>query len=56
MLLKGNPMIIDALSEGVILYKTKEFEILENRFRELVKRGLKKSNVSIILPYTNDFK
>ena len=56
MLLKGNPMIIDALSEGIVLYKTKEFEILENRFRDLVKKGLKKSNVSIILPYTNDFK
>jgi predicted nucleotidyltransferase len=56
MLSKGNPIIIDALSEGIVLYKTKEFEILENIFRNFVKRGLKKSNVSIILPYTNEFK
>jgi predicted nucleotidyltransferase len=56
MLSKGNPIIIDALSEGIVLYKTKEFEILENIFRDFVKRGLKKSNVSIILPYTNEFK
>lgn len=50
MLTKGNPTIIDALSEGVILYYTKEFETLSETYKELLKKGLKRSNVSIILP------
>jgi predicted nucleotidyltransferase len=41
MLLKGNPLIVDALSEGIILYKTSELVVLEEKYRELVRRGFK---------------
>jgi hypothetical protein len=50
MLLRGNPLIVDALSEGIILYKTSELVVLEEKYRELVRRGFKKSSVSVILP------
>jgi len=50
MLSKGNPLIVDALSEGITLYKTSELGVLEEKYRELVRRGLKKSSVSVILP------
>jgi len=50
MLSRGNPTIVDALSEGVVLYKTEKFEVLERAYRELVRRGLRRSNVTIVLP------
>jgi predicted nucleotidyltransferase len=50
MLLKGNPLIVDALSEGIVLYETKEFEVLKERFNDLVRKGLRKSEVSVVLP------
>jgi predicted nucleotidyltransferase len=50
MLSRGCPTIVDALSEGVVLYKTKEFETLEEAYRELVRRGLRRSNTTIVLP------
>jgi len=51
MLSKGNPLIVDAPSEGIILYKTSELGVLEEKYGEFVRRGgLKKSSVSVILP------
>jgi hypothetical protein len=42
---------VDAQSEGIILYKTSELEVLEEKYGELVGRGgLKKSSLPVILP------
>jgi hypothetical protein len=41
---------VDAPSERIILYKTSELEVLEEKYGELVGGGLKKSSVSVILP------
>ena len=50
MLKKGNPLIIAALSEGIELYITPEFELLKNTYMDLVKRGLKRTKISVIVP------
>ncbi|MDK6028312.1 nucleotidyltransferase domain-containing protein [Ignisphaera sp. 4213-co] len=52
MLSKGNPVIVDALSEGMVLYKSPDFEKLVNKFNEMLKKGLKRTNTSIIVPIT----
>ncbi|MBS7657982.1 MAG: nucleotidyltransferase domain-containing protein [Candidatus Bathyarchaeia archaeon] len=51
MLRKGNLTLVDALSEGVILYQNEDFNILRSTYKELVKRGLKKTNTTVIVPY-----
>lgn len=50
MLKKGNPTIVDALSEGIVLYSEREFEVLKQIYEEMLKKGLRRSKVSIILP------
>ena len=50
MLMRGNPIIVNALSEGVVLYKTGEFEVLEETFRKLVEKGLRRTSVTVVLP------
>lgn len=50
MLKKCNPLIVEAVSEGVVLYRTKEFEELVEVYRRLVDRGLRRTNTSIIIP------
>ncbi|MEM1668478.1 MAG: nucleotidyltransferase domain-containing protein [Thermofilaceae archaeon] len=50
MLKKGNPIIVDALSEGVVLYASERFSRLVEVYRELVKRGLRKTETSVIVP------
>ncbi|MEM1573354.1 MAG: nucleotidyltransferase domain-containing protein [Candidatus Methanomethylicaceae archaeon] len=50
MLKKGNPIIVDAISEGLILYEGEGLKELLKVYEELLKKGLKKSEVSIILP------
>jgi len=45
MLSKGNPLIVNALSEGVVLVKTPEFEAPEEAYRNLVRRGLKNPSI-----------
>lgn len=50
MLRKGNPTIVDALSEGVVLYAGDRFEELLRLYRELVEKGLRRTETSIILP------
>ncbi|MEM4732606.1 MAG: nucleotidyltransferase domain-containing protein, partial [Desulfurococcaceae archaeon] len=50
MLRKGNPTIVDALSEGVVLYAGDRFEELLRLYHELVEKGLRRTETSIILP------
>ncbi|ABL79086.1 nucleotidyltransferase domain-containing protein [Thermofilum pendens] len=46
MVEKGNPLIISALEEGVVLHSTGEFEKLVKAFEELKKKGLEKTRTS----------
>ena len=50
MLKRGNPIIVDALEEGRVLYSTSEFEKLVEEYRELKKKGLRRTNTTIIVP------
>ena len=50
MLAKGNPILVDALEEGKVLYTTPEFEELVETYRELKRRGLRRTETSIVLP------
>lgn len=50
MLERGNPTIVDALEEGEILYSTPELEDLIERYKEMKRKGLRRSRTSIILP------
>ena len=50
MLRKGNPIIVDALEEGEILYSTKEFKELIRLFNDLMKKGLRRTETTIIVP------
>ena len=50
LLRKGNPIIIDALEEGVILYGEENLHSLREVYAELKRRGLRKTKTSIILP------
>lgn len=50
MLRKGNPLIVEAVAEGIVLYKREEFEELVELYRELVSRGLKKTQTSYVVP------
>lgn len=50
MLKRGNPIIVDALEEGIVLYTTEDLNKLVETYRELRRRGLRRSETSIILP------
>ena len=50
MLRRGSLTIIDALEEGIVLYRGEGFEILVNEYEKLKKAGLRKSYTSIVLP------
>ncbi|MEM2739611.1 MAG: nucleotidyltransferase domain-containing protein [Candidatus Bathyarchaeia archaeon] len=50
MLTKGNPLIVDALGEGVILHREQNFSEIEDIYRELIKKGLKKTRSTVIVP------
>ena len=50
MLRKGHPTIVDALEEGVRLYVGPGFAELEKLYRELRRRGLRRTETSIIVP------
>ncbi len=48
---KGNSLIVDALEEGKILYTDKDYlDKLLQLYQELKRRGLSRSETSIILP------
>jgi len=47
---RGNPILVDALEEGKVLYTTPEFEELVETYRELKRRGLRRTETSIVLP------
>lgn len=53
MLRKGNPLIVNAISEGIVLYKDQKFSEIESIYQELIKKGLRKSNTTIIIPIEN---
>ncbi len=50
MLRRGNPMIIDALTEGRVLYDAGVLDALQGALRELARKGLRRTRVSIIVP------
>ena len=50
MLKRGNPTIYDALDEGIVLYETDKFQQLKKLFIELKRRGMKRTEISIIIP------
>ncbi len=54
MLRRGNPTIADALEEGVILYSTKDLELLMEVYRELKRRGMRRTETTIIVPSSDD--
>ncbi len=55
LLKKGVPSIVDALEEGLILYEEEGFEEVKELFKEMKKKGLRRSNVTIILPRSDEF-
>ncbi len=50
MLRKGNPIIVDALSEGLVLYSGEKLKELFKHYEELLRRGLRKTETSVIIP------
>lgn len=50
MLKKGNPLIVEAISEGVALYVTERFNEVIELYKKLVDRGLRKTETSVVLP------
>jgi predicted nucleotidyltransferase len=54
MLGEGNPLIVDAIEEGRVLYRSEDYDRLLEAFRRLREKGMRRSNTSIILPETGD--
>ena len=54
MLRRGNPTIVDALEEGVVLYDSGWLEVLRGELERMKERGLKRSNTTIILPWRGE--
>jgi len=50
MLQRGNPLIVDALEEGIVLYRGPEFEKIERLYHELKRRGLRRTRTSVVIP------
>jgi len=50
MLKKCNPMIVDALEEGKVLYASEEYGRLLDAYEELKKRGLRRTETTIVIP------
>lgn len=50
MLRRGNPTLVDALSEGIVLYSGEKFKELLKHYEELLRRGLRKTETSVIVP------
>lgn len=54
MLRRGNPLIFDAIEEGKVLYKGKDYERLPETFQAMRKSGMQRGSTSIILPETGE--
>lgn len=54
MLKKGSPTIVDALEEGIVLHKSEDLSKLMKTYEEMKRKGLRRSEVSIILPPNNE--
>lgn len=50
MLHQGNPIIVDAIEEGIPLHKTTWYDKLLEEYQELRRRGLKRTKTTIKLP------
>ncbi|AKG38578.1 DNA polymerase III subunit beta [Infirmifilum uzonense] len=50
MLEKGNPLIVDALEEGIVLYSSPTLHKLKDKLEELKQRGLSRTNTTIRFP------
>jgi len=50
MLERGNPMLVDAMEEGIVLYEGEGFRKLKDLYERLKEKGLSKSDTSVILP------
>ncbi len=50
MLRRGSPTIVDAIEEGVVLYKGRGFERLLEEYRRLKRLGLRRTRTSIVVP------
>ena len=51
MLRRGNPIVVDAIEEGVVLYESNKFSEIRKIYQELKKRGLRRTKTSIIIPH-----
>ncbi len=50
LLKKGTPSIVDALEEGKVLYCDDRFKALEKLYKELKRKGMRRTSTSIIIP------
>ncbi|MGB9717872.1 MAG: nucleotidyltransferase domain-containing protein [Thermoproteota archaeon] len=50
MLGEGNPLMVDAIEEGMVLYRSGDYDRLLETFRRLREKGMRRSSTSIILP------
>ncbi|MCD6457601.1 MAG: nucleotidyltransferase domain-containing protein [Thermoproteales archaeon] len=52
MLNRANPLIIDALEEGKLLFSTKEFELVNDAYCKLKRKGISRTKTTIKLSKT----
>ena len=50
LLRRGCPTIIDALEEGRVLFATQKLKEIINMYEDMKRRGLRRTNTTIILP------
>ena len=50
MLRKGVPSIIDALEEGITLYSTRDYDKIIEAYKNLKKKGLRRTQTTIVVP------
>jgi hypothetical protein len=53
MLSKGNSLILNALMECLVPYSRLEFNLLVEKFNEMIEKGSERTETSIILPRDN---
>ncbi|MEM3691500.1 MAG: nucleotidyltransferase domain-containing protein [Candidatus Korarchaeum sp.] len=50
LLRKGNPTLVDAISEGLVLHRDERFSLIEEAYEDLVRRGMRRTDVSLVIP------